>query len=298
MTFQNINLGSDTIKRSTRFAFLLAGFSMAAWAPLVPFAKDRANLNSGELGILLLGLGVGSCLTMPLTGILVNRIGCKNVYALATVLIILTLPFLTLFSSFFLLLITLTLFGAGVGMADCVVNIQAIKVENASKENLMSGFHGFFSLGNVVGAAGITGLISFGLSPLMAIIFGVIIITIIFLLSYQNCLAKVISDSTSAKFSLPSGILLFLGILSFIGFLLEGAMLDWSAVFLVEEKQLATEYAGWGYVIFAMTITISRLSGTLLLKKFDYRNIITVGSLIAITGLLISIYATDLILVF
>src|SRR5688500_7879469 len=77
---------------STRAAFFIAGFGMAAWAPLVPFAKARSGLDDGGLGLLLLGLGAGSIVAMPVAGALAARVGCRRVIAVATVTIALTLP--------------------------------------------------------------------------------------------------------------------------------------------------------------------------------------------------------------
>ena len=79
---------------STRVAFFIAGFGIAAWAPLVPYAKARAGLDEGTLGLLLLCLGVGSILAMPMAGILATRFGCRRVLSGGTLLICLALPLL------------------------------------------------------------------------------------------------------------------------------------------------------------------------------------------------------------
>ena len=79
---------------STRIAFFIAGFGIAAWAPLVPYAKARAGLDEGTLGLLLLSLGVGSILAMPLAGVLATRFGCRRVLSGGTLLICLALPLL------------------------------------------------------------------------------------------------------------------------------------------------------------------------------------------------------------
>ena len=79
---------------STRIVFFILGFGMASWAPLVPFAKARSGLDEGALGLLLLCLGVGSIVTMPLAGTLAARYGCRRVIIVATVLICLVLPLL------------------------------------------------------------------------------------------------------------------------------------------------------------------------------------------------------------
>jgi predicted MFS family arabinose efflux permease len=143
-------------KSSTRWAFFIAGFAMAAWAPLVPFAKARAGLSEGSLGLLLLCLGVGSLLTMPLAGALASRFGCRRVIVAAAAVVCLALPLLAVFASWPLLAITLALFGAALGCMDCTINLQAVMVEKNSDRPLMSGFHGLFSVGCIAGAAGVS----------------------------------------------------------------------------------------------------------------------------------------------
>jgi len=72
---------------STRIAFFIAGFGMAAWAPLVPFAKARVGVGEGALGLLLLCLGIGSIVTMPFAGALAARIGCRFVITVSALLL-------------------------------------------------------------------------------------------------------------------------------------------------------------------------------------------------------------------
>src|ERR1700712_1544450 len=153
---------------STRLIFFIAGFSMSAWAPLVPFAKARIGINEGTLGLLLLALGIGSIVAMPLTGALAARAGCRRVLTASVVLVCLTLPILASSTSLPLLFAALLLFGGGLGATDVSMNIQAIIVERASGQPMMSGFHGLFSLGSIVGSAGVTALLSAGASPIAA----------------------------------------------------------------------------------------------------------------------------------
>src|SRR3954452_666849 len=132
---------------STRTAFFIAGFGMAAWAPLVPFAKERLGIHDGALGTLLLCLGAGSIVAMPLAGFLTSRLGCRRVLIVAALVICATLPLLAQVSAVALLALVLFVFGAGMGAIDCTMNIQAIILERASGRTVMSGFHGLYSLG-------------------------------------------------------------------------------------------------------------------------------------------------------
>ena len=245
---------------STRIAFFIAGFGLAAWAPLVPYAKARAGLDEATLGLLLLCLGAGSILAMPIAGVLATRFGCRRVLIGGTLLICLALPLLATASSMPLLVATLFVFGAGLGAVDSTVNLQAVIVERASGRNMMSGFHGLFSVGGIAGAAGVSALLALGLSPLWAIVV-VIVLILAALLKAAPHLLPYGSESSGPAFAVPHGVVLFIGLLCFTVFLAEGAMLDWSAVFLTTEKSIGEAYAGLGYAAFALTMTAGRLMG-------------------------------------
>ncbi len=272
---------------STRIAFFIAGFGIAAWAPLVPYAKARAQLNEGTLGLLLLCLGVGSIIAMPVAGGLASRYGCRRVLTVGTIMICLALPMLATVSSIPLLIAGLFLFGAGLGAVDSTVNLQAVIVERASGKTMMSGFHGLFSLGGIVGAAGVAGLLGLGLSPLQATLV-VIVIMAAALLKAGPHLLPYGSESSGPAFAVPHGVVLFIGCLCFIVFLAEGAVLDWSAVFLSAERGLDEAYAGLGYAAFALTMTAGRLTGDAIVRRLGATRVIVIGGALATAGMLLT----------
>lgn len=275
---------------STRIAFFIAGFGIAAWAPLVPYAKARAGLDEGTLGLLLLCLGVGSILAMPLAGILATRFGCRRVATGGTLLICAALPLLATVSSIPALIAALFMFGAGLGTVDSTVNLQAVIVERASGKNMMSGFHGLFSLGGIVGAAGVSALLGLGISPLGATLV-VIVLLFIALAKAVPHLLPYGSESSGPAFAVPHGIVLFIGGMCFIVFLAEGAALDWSAVFLAQERGIDTAYAGLGYAAFALTMTVGRLTGDKIVRRLGATRVIVFGGLTAAAGLLLATFA-------
>jgi predicted MFS family arabinose efflux permease len=283
----NLNKPGRPEQIATRLAFFVAGFGMAVWAPLVPFAKARAGLDDAMLGLLLLCLGAGSILAMPLSGALAARFGCRRVLLVSTILICVTPPILALAADLPLLMAALFVFGAGVGSVDCVVNIQAIIVERASGRSMMSGFHGLFSVGGIVGAASVTLLLMAGGTPLIATLAAaaIILVTMIWarsgLLSYGG-------HGDGPAFAIPHGVVLFIGILCFIVFLTEGAMLDWSAVFLTSLRDLDAAHAGIGYAVFAATMTAGRLTGDRFVRHFGAIRIVVAGGLLAASGLVLA----------
>jgi predicted MFS family arabinose efflux permease len=269
---------------ATRIAFFIAGFGMAAWAPLVPFAKERLGIQEGALGTLLLCLGAGSIIAMPLAGFLTSRLGCRRVLMGSVLIVCATLPMLAQVSSIPLLALVLFFFGAGIGSMDCAMNIQAIILERASGRTMMSGFHGLFSLGGVVGAGGVSGLLSLGLSPWHATLMVVGLIALLLAFSAAHFLPYG-GRSSGPAFALARGVVLFIGVLCFILFLTEGAVLDWSAVFLADVRGMSTAHAGLGYAAFAATMTIGRLTGDRFVRRVGPKVTVIGGALIAAAGL-------------
>lgn len=155
-------MSSNTLstRSATRLAFIVAGFSIAAWAATVPYAKARVGVDEAGLGILLLCLGGGSILAMPPSGGLCARFGSRAVILAGGIGVTLMLPMLALASSPVLLGLALAAFGAWLGALEVAMNIHASEVQNSADKPLMSGFHAMFSVGGFVGA-GAPGVVYF-----------------------------------------------------------------------------------------------------------------------------------------
>ncbi|MBV9633130.1 MAG: MFS transporter [Methylobacteriaceae bacterium] len=271
-------------QRATRIGFFILGLATATWAPLVPFAKARAGLDEGGLGLLLFGIGAGAILAMPPAGALAAHFGCRRVLLASALLICLALPLLATASSVPLLAVALIAFGAGAGAFDCVVNVEAIIVERASRRALMSGFHGLYSLGGMIGAAGVSALLGAGSSPLGATFCMGAIIVVALALAAPNLLPYG-SEARGPAFAVPRGAVLLIGVLCLILFLTEGAVLDWSAVFLTAVRGVSPSRAGLGYAVFALAMTFGRLAGDRIVGRAGGANVITFGSFCAAGGL-------------
>ncbi len=277
-------------QHATRAAFFLPGFATAAWAPLVPFAKTRTGLDEASLGLVLLCLGAGSLLAMPLAGILAARHGCRAVMIVTLLMVVASLPLLAIAPSPWTLGLALFVFGAGVGACDCVMNIQAVIVERESGRPMMSGFHAFYSIGGAVGAGAITALLSLRLPPLMVCVLASAVMIVLLLVSVRFWRRDCV-DNDAPVFAVPHGVVLAIGVLCFVAFLAEGTMLDWSAVFLHEVQQVPPDRAGLGFMCFAIAMTVTRLIGDGLVARLGRHRAILLGSVVAAAGFLIITYA-------
>lgn len=277
---------------ATRGVFLVAGLAMAAWAPLVPFAKARVDVEDGTLGLLLLCLGLGSIVAMPITGVLASRFGCRAIIVASSIAAAIVLPFLAIVDSVTGLAIALALFGASVGTVDVAINIQAVMVEKDSGRNMMSGFHGLFSLGGIMGAGGVSLLLGFDVAPLAATLAISAMLVVLLAASFPGLLPYGSQETGDTPlFVAPKGIVIFIGLLCFLVFLAEGAILDWSALFLIGTHLVDPAQAGFGYVMFAIAMTVGRLAGDRIVRALGGMRVVVTGGLVAAAGFLLAVFA-------
>lgn len=277
---------------ATRIAFFISGFGFAAWAPIVPYAKLRTGLGEGELGLLLLCLGLGSLLTMPLTGALAGRFGCRAVIVVATLVLVAVLPLLATLASPWALALALFFFGGSIGTIDVAMNIQAVAIEKARARSLMPEFHGLFSLGTMLGAIGVSQMLAWLGDPRIALgcVAGIVLLMIA---GVGRWLLPERAAPGTPLFVLPRGGVVLIGVLCFIVFMLEGAILDWSALFLTEHKGLAPERGGLGYAGFAVAMTVIRLSGEGIVRRLGSLRVMILGALCCTAGFWLAVASSS-----
>ena len=274
----------------TRTIFLINGLGMSAWAPLVPFARDRLQLSGASLGALLLCLGIGSLAAMPVTGTLVARFGCRRVMCFSTLLVLIMMPLLATADSHLLMAAALMLFGAGLGMLDVAMNYQAVQVEQAAGKPMMSGFHGFFSLGGILGAGTVSLLLSQSFSPLAATLVVMAVMLLLLLWRIPVLMNERLHQPDQPWLVIPRGWVAFLGLLCFILFLAEGAVLDWGALLLLQNPAMSTAYAGLGYATFSVAMTLGRFSGDKIIQRFGRYPVMITGALTAAAGMTLAVW--------
>ncbi|HSH09268.1 MAG TPA: MFS transporter [Oceanipulchritudo sp.] len=269
---------------ATRLSFFAAGFAMACWAPLVPFAKARIGADDGQLGLILLCLGVGSILAMPLTGWLSARFGSKPMIIGGGIGMAALLPLLAATGDARVLGATLLGFGAALGTIDVAMNIHAVEVERQAKRSVMSGFHAMFSVGGFIGAGGMTLLLSLGLSPLTGAIMASLLTLGAIVAAWPRLLP---ARGIPTHFVLPHGIVLLIALLGAITFLVEGAILDWSALLIIDTQLARAEQGGLGYMLFSIAMTAGRLTGDRVVTHFGNFRTLTWGSVTTVAGFVI-----------
>ncbi len=286
-------------KHATQAIFLICGLALSSWAPMVPLAKERLGLNDANLGMLLLLLGGGAIFMMPISGILSHRYGTRIVILFSGIIAAITLPLLLMMPNITSMAISLFIFGAAIGTIDVAMNSHGVAVEHGYGSPIMSSLHGLFSLGGLFGSLGLGFLMKLGLQPLLAAVTIALLLIFILLLKYQRLFdlnterAQIIKedqkDSAPQKGKLVwlKGSVILLGISCFAIFLSEGAMLDWSAIFLTESRNVDPKLAGIGYASFSIAMATMRLLGDKIVSKLNGRIVVIGGGLIATIGIVL-----------
>jgi MFS family permease len=269
---------------ATRIAFIANGLAFASWAPIIPFAKANTGVDEAALGLLLLCLGIGSVISMPITGWLCARHGTRPMILISAMIMACALPFLAYLVTYWALAITLLIFGASIGTLDVAMNIHAAEVEKRSGRALMSGFHGMFSVGAICGAGFVTLLISYGVAPLIATlcVTSSVIVAILWVQSHY----LITKSDAPEPFRPPRGIVKWLALLAGIAFLIEGAIMDWGALLMIERAVFSMQQAALGYIAFSITMVIGRLSGDYVVPRIGRRAILLGGGTLVVLGLI------------
>ncbi len=276
------------LHRANQAFFFVGGFGTASWAPLVPLLKARLDVAEDVLGLLLLCIGIGSLLTMPIAGFLAGRFGCRRVLAVDSVVFAALLILLAVVGDIHFAVPALLAFGAAMGILDVTVNIHAVRVEQLLKKRLMSGMHALWSMGGFLGAGLFTVWHSLGLTALGATACSSTLMVIL-TLAFMRFLLAGRSEPGGKKLAVPRGIVVFIALVAGISFLVEGAVMDWSGVFLTEVRSMDMSLAGTGFASFSAAMLLMRLLGDAIVNRVGARRVVLAGSIIAITGFLIVI---------
>ena len=277
--------------RVPRFAvlgvFFTNGVVIGTWVVRIPAVQQRLGLGEGLLGVALLGAAVGALAAMPLVGALVSRLGSRRIVGTTAALLVLALVTPALAPSLLLLVSALMLLGAANGGLDVSMNAQAVAVERGYGRPIMSSFHAAWSFGGLAGAA-LGGLLaSRGVGPLPHFFAVAILAAIAFAIAYKALLPSHsdASEEGAPAFARPTRALLGLGVISFCVLIGEGAMGDWSAVYLENTLGTGPGFAAAGYAAFSVSMAFGRLFGDWFMERLGPATLVRSCGALAATGL-------------
>lgn len=268
---------------ATRLSFLIAGFGLASWAPLVSFAKHRLTIDDATLGLLLLCIGIRSVIAMQFSGTLSARYGAKPAIVAGALGLTVILPFLSVLATPVALAVALFCFGASLGSLDVAMNIHAVEVERAARRPLMSGFHALYSIGGFAASTLMTFLLSSQFEPLTSTLCCATIMLVALLLACPRLLAGAWGEK-GPLFVMPRGVVLLIAGLAAAAFLMEGSLLDWSALLITSTGLVSATKGGVAYMLFSIAMTIGRLTGDSVTIRIGDRATLFWGGVLAVAG--------------
>lgn len=283
---------SPSVVRWSRIAtvavFFAHGLLFASWTAHIPQVKAHLGLSDGALGFALLGAPLGSISAMVLSVRLLPRLGSKMMVRIALLGYCAAGPFVGLAGSPPAFFIALYAWGAFQGALDVSMNTQAVTVQRAKGNPLMSGFHGCWSVGTFVGA----GVGTIGVAMGLALSSQLLLLGVPALVAAGWLTSRMLPDISPNLRAAAGGpparrlsrSVRVLGGIAFASMLCEGASADWASVYLRGPLHTSAAAAGLGYTAFSLTMVIVRLSGNRLLARFKVRTVLPVLGVVATVG--------------
>jgi MFS family permease len=272
-------------RRATTLAFLLLGIIWGAWAPHIALIAERLNLSPGVLGLVLLTAAAGSLVTMPIVGGIVARHGSGPVCRLIAPLVALALLLPALAPDLLLLILGALLLGALSGAMDVAMNAHGIAIEAKMRQPIVATLHAFYSLGALAGAGSAAAL--FPLAPYWTHILLVTAVALALSLPIARGMLSTTLDSGAGEqsFTWPPYAAWGIGFLAFVALVSEGAVQDWSALYLLRDLGTGAGTAALGVAAFSATMTIGRFTGDRLRARVADDKLLIVCALISSGGL-------------
>lgn len=280
--------------------FISVGFLFGNWATLIPYIKQKFDLNDAQLGLLLLSFPIGATVMNPFSTFFINRFGMLNTTIFGLILLATTfvspvgVSWLPL-TSFSLIIVGMCLSVTNVAMNTCVTSL-----EHQYGINIMSTCHGMFSAGLMFGSIAASILRGMKIEPVLQMAAIAAVITGMVLLLRPTILgiheAKITEEESSqglsssgAKFILPKGALLLMILISLCTNVTEGTMADWTAVYMRDIVQTDDYFIGWGLAGYSMFMSLGRFVGDALIPRFGGNAVLRTGGIIAALGIALAI---------
>ncbi|GAC1507378.1 MAG: MFS transporter [Candidatus Dormibacteraceae bacterium] len=265
---------------------------MGSWVPRLPALKDHLHLTDGQIGYALLSFSVGAVLGAAVARPALGR-GARWWVRVGTLAICVALVGPALAASFTQLLVSFLILGACAGFIDMLENAQAAALERMAGRPLINGFHGFWSLGAMVGSVFAGGAAYAGVSPLVQFGFVAFVGAVAsapFLRSLPDTRsgAPRLAPSGAGRLWLTASVVAVVAI-AFCSFLVEGGTADWSSLYLREFSHANAGVAAGGFAVFALAATVTRFRADLLTAHTSPATVARLGGLLAVLGLALAI---------
>jgi MFS family permease len=267
-------------------AFAVHGAVQGSFATRIPWIKDHLDLSAGQLGLALVCPALGSMALMPLAGRIMHRLGSRLALRLLLAMWCAALVLPAVAPGLPWLCLSLLVFGATAGMADVVMNALGVEVEEHKGKSIMSGLHGMWSVGTLVGAAigvpaahaGLDGRVHLSLMAALLLVVGFLAC------AHAPDIHPAADEDAPPRFALPPRAALVIGAIGFCAVFAEGGSADWCAVYLRDITHASPAIAALAYTAFTCTMAATRLLGDIAVRRLGAVAAIRAGGVVATTG--------------
>ncbi|MFF3290234.1 MFS transporter [Streptomyces sp. NPDC003023] len=283
--------------RRARFAvaavFCVHGAVTGSFATRIPWIQDHAGVSAGQLGLALAFPALGASVAMPLAGAVSHRFGARAALRALLALWTLSLVLPAFAPNLLTLCAALFVYGATSGMSDVAMNALGVETENRLDRSIMSGLHGMWSAGALIGSAGGTLAAHLGSDARLHHSLAAVTLTVLGLIACQGVLdlRSSAEEEPPPRFALPPKSALVIGAIGFCAVFAEGASLDWSAVYLRDVLDTSPGLAAASTTAFALTMAVARLAGDRIVDRFGPVRTVRVGGVLATIGGLLVVTA-------
>ncbi|MEN3794070.1 MFS transporter [Fulvimarina sp. MAC3] len=294
------------IRLAVSLGFFVNGFGLGSWTPEVPIIGARLGLTPATFGFMVLIFGLGAVMAMPIVGALIAKRGSRDVTVGTQVIFALAIACLTTAPHPALAGLAVFVFGIGLGGMDVAINANAVSVERHMDRAIMSSCHGFWSLGAFAGAGlGGTLIETFGPVGHTLIVASFALLTLLYVAPnmLDDRQAPLPKDTTAARLPMrdmlaaqrtPLLLAIAIGLVALGGFVQEGVVIDWSAVYLRDELGVTLAASGFGFAAFSATMALFRFIGDGIRERYGAVRTVRVSLMIALCGLVVLIFASSL----
>jgi len=279
---------------ATRAQFSALGFSAGIWGVHIPSVKAHYGLSASGLSMVLLAIAVGAVFCLTLAGRIVAALGARLVVLLAGLVICAALALVVNVNSMFALIPLMLVFGGANGLFDVSINAEGTVLEAQSGKRVMSNFHGMYSVGGMVGAGVGALLIAADVAPALQLAgLGAVLAILVAVASVFMLPVHPKDPEHQSTNSLPRGTLAVMGVLAAVGLLAEGAMYDWSVLYMQTETGALPALAALGYASFSAAMAATRFVGDTLRAHMSAQRLMAASGALAAVGMATALLVHD-----
>lgn len=256
-------MSPEAARRAISAVFFVNGAVLAGWGAHIPDAKHRFGMSEGTLGLVLLSTAIGAVSTMPMAGPLIHRVGSRTLLYWAGLAVCAIMPFLFTAPAIPWLVGMLILVGASNGQMDVAMNTHSMAVQDRFSRPIISAIHGWFSIGGFVGGMVTAQATRFGIGYTQHLASASLVLTAVLVVSHRHLLPKEVDQNTEdeVKLAFPKGRLWLIGGLMMAAFVGEGALWDWSGVYIRDGLHAEPWLAPLGFGVASFGMAVGRFLG-------------------------------------